>query len=638
MDNIKIQPVDLGKPIEFKSKDVLLSSQDDTRAKHFSQLLNDKSAKKHAEINGKPSAKVSQQNSDNTHTLNTRNKKAAKELTATQANSATDEKFATSTDNSDDVNVDETTINDTKLEQNPSEKSKSSATEKTQNELPLLDDSDNEEITLDQSVQVLTLLANAENSLQVIKDKAVQATQTTQQFNSENNTLKQADEQENIETEQIAQDKNTAVGEEYDEGIVKPKIANMEVINEKILTATFKPTVPKQSNSDNDNTPHNVALSKLTNNTKSATNSESNTVNTENNQKILAKGSEFIDMPAEPVVEIERLKSEQNNQASTFVNSDTTKINATLEKVADQSQPQAKQPLDNSNLNIDELEKQQLTQQRADKYQQPELENSTKVINQSTKVSQEAAEKVNKEVKSVEQALKTTQESTVEEVSKSEALLQREVAINSENRESINSLNKNVFASSLFAQQTNDTAKPSNYSTAELQEIQSLTALANKVTEVNLHEQKVALTKQVETIAIYRKDFVNNLQDKVLVMVQQKLQQVDIRLDPPELGQMQVKLHLHNDQASIQFIVQNQQAKEALDQNMPKLREMLAEQGVNVGDANVGQQSDGHFDNEENESQLTSREALLEDEAAETSHVFSAQVVKGSTTGVDYYA
>ena len=184
--------------------------------------------------------------------------------------------------------------------------------------------------------------------------------------------------------------------------------------------------------------------------------------------------------------------------------------------------------------------------------------------------------------------------------------------------------------------QTNNSIN--SYSDGQLQDIQSLQAISDKVIESNHQNQKVELAKQAETIAIYKKDFVNNLQDKVMVMVHQKLQQVDIRLDPPELGQMQVKLHLNNDQANVQFVVQNQQAKDALDQNMPKLREMLADQGINVGDANVGQQGDKGFMAEKGQEANHILDNVDEDDYFDASQAFTDKVVKGSATGIDYYA
>ena len=142
-----------------------------------------------------------------------------------------------------------------------------------------------------------------------------------------------------------------------------------------------------------------------------------------------------------------------------------------------------------------------------------------------------------------------------------------------------------------------------------------------------------------ETIAIYRKDFADAVKDKVMVMINQKIQQVEIQLDPPEMGNIHVRVNLQNEQAAVQFIVQNQQAKEALEQNMGKLRDMLAENGVDVGDANIEQRQakEQNSDGFEQANHSGTNEESGEGNFSENDNVV-LDVVKASSTGVDYYA
>jgi flagellar hook-length control protein FliK len=79
--------------------------------------------------------------------------------------------------------------------------------------------------------------------------------------------------------------------------------------------------------------------------------------------------------------------------------------------------------------------------------------------------------------------------------------------------------------------------------------------------------------------------------ERVLWMAAQNLTAADIRLDPPELGSMQVKVSIQQDQASVSFISPNPQVREALDQQATRLREMFAEQGLNLVHVDV---SDRH--------------------------------------------
>jgi len=168
---------------------------------------------------------------------------------------------------------------------------------------------------------------------------------------------------------------------------------------------------------------------------------------------------------------------------------------------------------------------------------------------------------------------------------------------------------------------------------------QSAELLSYNVASDTAQIQKNNVLLQQETISIFRKDFVDALKDKVMLVISQKLQQFDITLDPPELGNMQVKVNMQGEQAVVNFIVQNQQAKDALEQNMHKLRDMLSEQGVDVGDANVEQQANQSF-NENSDSNNNSDQTLMsEDELTQSQTLLSAQSLNNNSANVvDYYA
>ncbi|MPS32945.1 MULTISPECIES: flagellar hook-length control protein FliK [unclassified Salinivibrio] len=83
------------------------------------------------------------------------------------------------------------------------------------------------------------------------------------------------------------------------------------------------------------------------------------------------------------------------------------------------------------------------------------------------------------------------------------------------------------------------------------------------------------------------------LTERINVMLSKNLKQVDIRLDPPELGRMQIKLGINNDQASVHITVANQQARDAVEQAMPRLRDMLQQQGLQLAQGSVQQQDSG---------------------------------------------
>lgn len=163
-------------------------------------------------------------------------------------------------------------------------------------------------------------------------------------------------------------------------------------------------------------------------------------------------------------------------------------------------------------------------------------------------------------------------------------------------------------------------------------------SVATEVTQ----SQKTNGQLHQETISMFRKDFNDAVKDKVMLMISQKLQRFDITLDPPELGNMQVRVNLQGEQAVVSFLVQSQQTKDALEQNMHKLRDLLAEQGVDVGDANVEQQSQQSANDEGSTAQSNNHSEGNIDNMADANdvveHTLSAQMIDSSTATVDYYA
>jgi flagellar hook-length control protein FliK len=83
----------------------------------------------------------------------------------------------------------------------------------------------------------------------------------------------------------------------------------------------------------------------------------------------------------------------------------------------------------------------------------------------------------------------------------------------------------------------------------------------------------------------------DQLSERVQMMLSKNLKNIDIRLDPPELGKMHIRMNISGDSATVHFTVANQQVRDALEGSMPRLREMLAQQGVQLGETGVQQQN-----------------------------------------------
>ncbi|MDP2804583.1 MAG: flagellar hook-length control protein FliK [Gallionellaceae bacterium] len=79
--------------------------------------------------------------------------------------------------------------------------------------------------------------------------------------------------------------------------------------------------------------------------------------------------------------------------------------------------------------------------------------------------------------------------------------------------------------------------------------------------------------------------------EKVTWLANKNEQSAELHLNPPELGPMDVVLKVSGDQATAFFTSPHAAVREAIEQALPKLREMMAESGIMLGNATVNDQA-----------------------------------------------
>lgn len=70
-------------------------------------------------------------------------------------------------------------------------------------------------------------------------------------------------------------------------------------------------------------------------------------------------------------------------------------------------------------------------------------------------------------------------------------------------------------------------------------------------------------------------------------LADQGMSKAELVLTPPHLGRIEITLEIGSDLSTAQFVSASPMVREALEQAMPRLREMLAEGGISLGEANV---------------------------------------------------
>jgi flagellar hook-length control protein FliK len=123
---------------------------------------------------------------------------------------------------------------------------------------------------------------------------------------------------------------------------------------------------------------------------------------------------------------------------------------------------------------------------------------------------------------------------------------------------------------------------------------------------------------------------------RLMFMVNREMQSAEIRLNPAELGPMEVKVRNDGDRVSVVFQVLNAPVRDAIEQGIPRLREFFAEQGMNLVDVDVSQQ--GFSGKEEHQEQIAGQSGRTPDREASVMTQEAKDKVTSTADGlIDYY-
>lgn len=91
------------------------------------------------------------------------------------------------------------------------------------------------------------------------------------------------------------------------------------------------------------------------------------------------------------------------------------------------------------------------------------------------------------------------------------------------------------------------------------------------------------------------------LSRRISLMTVRNQSEARIQLEPPELGRLMVQIQISSDQASVSFVSPHAMVREALEANVPRLQDMLSEQGLDLLDVDISEQSQQQADEQHGE-------------------------------------
>jgi len=114
----------------------------------------------------------------------------------------------------------------------------------------------------------------------------------------------------------------------------------------------------------------------------------------------------------------------------------------------------------------------------------------------------------------------------------------------------------------------------------------TMQAAATSIAPANIMPAQVTINTPVS-----HDNWGDEFNQKITWLSNQKEQTAELHLNPPQLGPMDVVLKVSGDQATALFTSPHAAVREAIEQALPRLREMMADNGIMLGNATVSDQA-----------------------------------------------
>jgi flagellar hook-length control protein FliK len=167
---------------------------------------------------------------------------------------------------------------------------------------------------------------------------------------------------------------------------------------------------------------------------------------------------------------------------------------------------------------------------------------------------------------------------------------------------------------------------------------QSFAAAMAAAVQPSADAQQTAATANTLLPTVGSTGWDDALGQKVVWMAKGLEQTATLTLNPPELGPMQVTVNISNNQATASFVAHQPEVRHALEASMPRLREMLNEAGIQLGQSSVSAGTPNQSGFDETRQGGGGRRAARSDAIESTTHVSHVPTPRSGSGMVDTFA
>lgn len=123
----------------------------------------------------------------------------------------------------------------------------------------------------------------------------------------------------------------------------------------------------------------------------------------------------------------------------------------------------------------------------------------------------------------------------------------------------------------------------------------STTPPTHNMNAAQSHGPHTETTKLDVATPVHSPNWSAEVGQRVVWMAKNDVQEAQLSVNPPHLGPIEITLSLKDDNATAHFSSPHAEIRAALEEALPRLREMLAGAGVQLGQSDVGAQSQQAF-------------------------------------------
>jgi flagellar hook-length control protein FliK len=172
--------------------------------------------------------------------------------------------------------------------------------------------------------------------------------------------------------------------------------------------------------------------------------------------------------------------------------------------------------------------------------------------------------------------------------------------------------------------------------------LQKANALSSGSVDSVTGERRATLPPSMQSIPlpVRHPQWGQALGQRVNYMINSQVQQAHITLNPEKLGPIQIKLHFDREQqVQVSVLAQHGATRDAIDASIPRLREMLEQQGINLASVDV-ETGESFAEQQAQQDEETNSATMTATDGKGSSTVEEEQSVTtvASDSLVDYYA